>query len=64
MTHFLAAHAVSQRRACAAMGFDRLSVRYRSVRPDDAEAMKAVPGNGAASATGASTLCWNGRGSR
>lgn len=45
MAHLIAAHGVSQRRACAAMGFDRSSIRYESVRPDDAEArdaMKAV----------------------
>ena len=45
MAHLVEAHGVSQRRACVAMGFDRSSVRYRSVRPDDAEAraaMKAV----------------------
>lgn len=42
-----AEHGVSQRRACKALGVDRTSVRYRSVRPDDAglrEAMKAVAG--------------------
>jgi putative transposase len=36
---------MSQRRACQALAVDRSSVRYRSVRPDDAEArtaMKAV----------------------
>ena len=40
-----ASHGVSQRRACQALAVDRSSVRYRSVRPDDAEvrtAMKAV----------------------
>ena len=39
------AHQVSQRRACAVLGVDRSSVRYQSVRPDDADlrtAMKAV----------------------
>ena len=44
-THLMEAHDVSQRRACAAMGFDQFSIRYRSARPDDAEArdaMKAV----------------------
>jgi putative transposase len=29
------AHEVSQRRACSAIGADRTSVRYRSVRPDE-----------------------------
>ncbi|MEO0361914.1 MAG: IS3 family transposase, partial [Pseudomonadota bacterium] len=36
------AHGVSQRRARAATGFDRSSIRYRSVRPDDAEARDAM----------------------
>ena len=27
---------VSERRACSALGVDRTSVRYRSIRPDDA----------------------------
>ena len=38
-------HRVSERRACSVLGVDRSSVRYRSVRPDDAnlrKAMKAV----------------------
>ena len=38
-------HGVSQRRACQVLSIDRSSARYRSVRPDDAEAraaMKAV----------------------
>ena len=45
VAHLEEAHGVSQRRACAATGFDRSSIRYRSIRPDDAEtrqAMKAV----------------------
>ncbi len=33
---------VSQRRACQALGVDRSSVRYRSLRPDDAEARTAM----------------------
>ena len=33
VTHVCAAHHVSQRRACRAMGFARSSQRYRSVRP-------------------------------
>ncbi|CAK9033418.1 Insertion element ISR1 uncharacterized 10 kDa protein A3, partial [Durusdinium trenchii] len=40
-------HEVSQRRACTVLGVDRSSVRYRSMRPDDADlrkAMKAVAG--------------------
>ncbi len=38
-------HGVSQRRACEVLSVDRSSVRYRSIRPDDAdipEAMKLV----------------------
>ena len=45
VAHLTEAYGVSQRRACTATGFDRSSIRYRSVRPDDAgarEAMKAV----------------------
>ena len=45
VAHVVAVHGVSQRRACKALALDRSSVRYRSVRPDDAEAgaaMKAV----------------------
>src|SRR5690606_36882798 len=40
-----AVHGVSQRRACQALRIDRSTVRYASVRPNDAplrEAMKAV----------------------
>ncbi|WP_408068510.1 IS3 family transposase [Xanthobacter oligotrophicus] len=47
VAHACAAHGVSQRRACQALGVDRTSVRYRSVRPDDAplrEAMRTVAG--------------------
>ena len=47
VAHACATHGVSQRRACQALGVDRTSVRYRSVRPDDAslrEAMRAVAG--------------------
>jgi putative transposase len=42
VAHLTEAHGVSPRRACAATGFDRSSVRYRSVRPDDAEARQAM----------------------
>ena len=45
MAHLCDVHQVSQRRACSVLNVDRSSVRYRSVRPDDAElrtAMKAV----------------------
>lgn len=45
VAHVVAVHGVSQRRACKALAVDRSSVRYRSVRADDAAAraaMKAV----------------------
>ena len=45
VAHLCEAHQVSQRRACSVLDVDRSSVRYRSVRPDDAalrKAMKAV----------------------
>lgn len=45
VAHVCAQHGVSQRRACEVLSFDRSSMRYRSVRPDDAairEAMKKV----------------------
>lgn len=45
VAHVVAIHGVSQRRACRALAVDRSSMRYRSVRPDDAgarAAMKAV----------------------
>ena len=45
VAHLRKAHRVSERRACSVLGVDRSSVRYRSVRPDDAnlrKAMKAV----------------------
>ena len=45
MAHLCETHEVSQRRACSVLGADRSSMRYRSVRPDDADlrqAMKAV----------------------
>ena len=35
-------HKVSQRRACAVLGIDRSSVRYRSVRADDADPRTAL----------------------
>ena len=47
VAHACAEHGVSQRPACKALSVDRTSMRYRSVRPDDAglrEAMKAVAG--------------------
>ena len=45
VAHLCREREVSQRRACSVLGVDRSSVRYRSVRPDDAarrKAMKAV----------------------
>ena len=36
VAHLRTSFAVSERRACAALGVDRTSVRYRSSRPDDA----------------------------
>src|SRR5690606_29926694 len=47
VAHVVATHVVSQRRACQVLAVDRSSVRYRRLRPDDAEAraaMKAVAG--------------------
>jgi putative transposase len=38
VAHLQTAYGVSERRACAALGADRTSVRYRSSRPDDAVA--------------------------
>jgi hypothetical protein len=35
VAHLSQCYAVSQRRACNAIGVDRSSVRYRSRRPDD-----------------------------
>jgi len=45
VVHAMQEHGVSQRRACEALSVDRSSMRYRSVRPDDAsirEVMKKV----------------------
>jgi putative transposase len=36
VAHLRALFETSERRACAALGVDRTSVRYRSIRPDDA----------------------------
>ena len=36
VAHAVETHGVSERRACAILGADRSSVRYRSIRPDDA----------------------------
>ena len=40
--HLCEEHGVSQRRACEVLQVDRSSVRYRSVRPDDANLRKAM----------------------
>ena len=42
MAHLFREHEVSQWRACSVLGVDRSSVRYRSVRPEDAELRKAM----------------------
>ena len=45
VAHVCKQHGVSQRRACEVLTVDRSSVRYGSIRPDDAdirEAMKLV----------------------
>ena len=45
VAHLCTEHRVSQRRACSVVGVDRSSVRYRGMRPDDAElrqVMRAV----------------------
>lgn len=36
MSHLCASYEVSQRRACRTIEADRTSMRYRSIRPDDA----------------------------
>ena len=42
VAHLCEAHQVSQWRACSVLGIDRSSVRFRSVRPDDADLRKAM----------------------
>lgn len=37
VAHLVSGHEVSQRRACEAIGVARSTMRYRSIRPDDAE---------------------------
>ena len=44
VAHLCDVHEVSQRRACAVLNVDRSSVRYCSVRPDDAHLRKAIRG--------------------
>jgi putative transposase len=42
VAHLKGAHEVSERRACAVLGADRSSVRYRSRRPDDAQVRERI----------------------
>ena len=42
VAHVYAQHGVSQRRACEMLSFDQSTMRYRSVRPDDAAIRKAM----------------------
>ena len=42
VAHLCDVHEVSQRRACHVLAVDRSSVRYKSVRPDDAGLRKAI----------------------
>jgi putative transposase len=42
VAHACSEHAVSQRRACKVLAVDRSSVRYRSVKPDDADLRAAI----------------------
>ena len=42
VAHVRAQHGVSQRRACEVLSVDRSSIRYCSVRPDDASIRKAM----------------------
>ena len=57
VAHLCDAYEVSQRRACNVLSVDRSSVRYKSVRPDDAELRApfgVLPGSAAGSAMGSS----------
>ncbi len=42
MAHACDTHGMSQRRACRVLSVDRSSVRYRSIRPDDADLRDAI----------------------
>jgi putative transposase len=42
VAHTCIKHGVSQRRACEALGVDRSSVRYTSIRPDDRDLREAM----------------------
>ena len=57
-------YGVSQRRGCKALGVDRSSIRYASVRTDDGDlrvAMKKVASERRRFGYRPSTSCWNGR---
>ena len=61
VAHLCKEHEVSQRRACSVLGVDLSSVRYQSVRPDDAELRKAMKAVAAGSAIGGCMCCLEGR---
>ncbi len=42
VAHLRKRHQVSEQQACALLGVDLSGVRYRSVRPDDADLRKAI----------------------
>jgi len=42
VAHVCEKHGVSERRACEVLSIDRSSVRYRSIRPDDADIREAM----------------------
>ena len=42
VVHACDQHGVSQRRACKVLAFDRSSVRYKSIRPDDGDLREAM----------------------
>ena len=44
VAHACLEHGVSQRRACNILEIDRSTVRYSSVRPDDADLRKVIRG--------------------
>lgn len=61
VAHACEMHGVSQRRACQTLRIDRSTVRYTSIRPDDAplrEAMKAVAAEPGGLVIAGSTSCW------
>ena len=57
VAHLRGAYEVSQRRACRMIGADRTSMRYRSMRPDDA-VLRARLRELAASAAGSATAAF------